>query len=341
MTKRMNSMKNDLSYYITKFFSDYLPNVKGVSKNTILSYRDAFASLFDYLQNVKKTDINHLSFTDIDDIVIEDFLNYLESVRNNSISTRNQRLAAIHAFYRYLQRRELSCFDLCSRILSIPNKKAPTKTLSYFSTEEVTILINLPNTRTKDGFRDYVLLLFMYETAARAQEIADLRKKQLFLDHDSSHVILIGKGNKERRVPLSEDLSKVLKKYIKTFKIDSDDWVFKNKWNDQLTTKGIEYILKKYIQKSKKIYPEKFNESYSNHSMRHTRAMHLLEAGVNLIYIRDILGHTSVVTTEIYAKTNPKVKEQQILEHSRKLNMKERYSESKKKDLLDYLKNLK
>lgn len=336
----MNSMKNDLNYYITKFFLEYLPSIKGVSKNTTLSYRDTFVLLLEYLKSKKKININKLSFDNIDESLIEEFLNYLEIERKNSISTRNQRLAAIHSFYRYLQRRELSCFDLCSRILSIPNKKAPTKTLSYFSTDEITILINSPNTRNKDGFRDYVLLLFMYETAARAQEIADLRTKQLFLQRDSSFAILIGKGNKERKVPLGDELSKVLTKYIKTFYLEADNFVFQNKWNEQLTTKGIEYILKKYIQKSQKNNPDKFKENYSNHSMRHSRAMHLLEAGVNLIYIRDILGHTSVVTTEIYAKTNPKIKEKQILEHSKTLNTKERYSESKKKELLDFLKNL-
>ena len=333
-------MKNDFNYYITKFFSEYLPSIKGVSKNTISSYRDTIVLLLEFIKTKKKMNINKLSIKDIDEIIIEEFLNYLETERNNSISTRNQRLAAIHSFYRYIQRRELSCFDLCSRILSIPNKKAPTKTLSYFSTDEITILINSPNTKCRDGFRDYVLLLFMYETAARAQEVADLKRKQLYIKNDSSFVILVGKGNKERMVPLSDELSKVLIKYLRTFKIESDDYVFKNKWNEQLSTKGIEYILKKYIQKAHKSNLDKFNENYSNHSMRHTRAMHLLEAGVNLIYIRDILGHTSVVTTEIYAKTNPKIKEKQIMEHSKSLNTKERYSESKKKELLDFLKNL-
>ena len=111
--------------------------------------------------------------------------------------------------------------------------------------------------------------------------------------------------------------------------------------DEKLTTKGIEYILHKYIKKCKAAYPNQFRNHYSNHSMRHSRAMHLLESGINLIYIRDILGHTSIVTTEIYAKTNAIIKEKQIREHSKNLQVKERYNENKKADLLEYLKNLK
>ena len=207
---------NQFSYYITKYFSEYLPSVKGVSKKTIQSYRDTFVIFLDYIHEVYRLNINKLSMHDIDEITIEEFLEYLENNRKNSISTRNQRLAALHSFYRYLQKRELSCYDLCSRILSIPNKKTPTKTISYFSVNEITKLINMPDTKTKDGFRDYTLLLFMYETAARAQEVADLKVNQLILDENSS-VILTGKGNKSRRIPITNELSQILDKYINNF----------------------------------------------------------------------------------------------------------------------------
>ena len=337
----MNIMNNNqFSYHITKYFSEYLSSVKGVSNKTIQSYRDTFVIFLDYIHEVYKLNINKLSIHDIDEIIIEKFLECLENNRKNSISTRNQRLAALHSFYRYLQKRELSCYDLCSRILSIPNKKTPTKTISYFSVDEITKLINMPNTKTKDGFRDYTLLLFMYETAARAQEVADLKVNQLILGENSS-VILTGKGNKSRRIPITNELSQTLDKYIKTFHITEDEIIFKNRRNEKLTTKGIEYILYKYIKNCKATYPKQFKNHYSNHSMRHSRAMHLLESGINLIYIRDILGHSSVVTTEIYAKTNAIIKEKQIREHSKNLQVKERYSENQKADLLKYLKNLK
>ena len=150
-----------------------------------------------------------------------------------------------------------------------------------------------------------------------------------------------GKGNKERNIPITEDLKEVLVKFIKVFHIENeDDYIFKNKYNGKITTKGIEYILKKYINKARIKYPNKFKDNYSNHSMRHSRAMHLLESGVNLIYIRDILGHVSVTTTEIYAKTNPLIKEKQIIEHSKHLNVKDKYSEEDKNNLLEFLNTL-
>ncbi len=333
-------MNKNLNYYISKYFSEYLPLVKGVSKNTINSYRDTFVSLLEYLNIIKKLNLNNLSLDAINNLIIEDYLMYLETEKKNSISTRNQRLAAIRSFYKYLKNRELSCFEICSNIQLIPNKKTHNKILSYFSTNEIEILINLPETQQKNGFRDYVLLLFMYETACRAQELADLTLKQLNLN-EHAYVTLIGKGNKQRNVPLTDNLKNVILKYLNTFNIiNQDDYVFKNKTDTQLTTKGIEYILKKYVEIAKNLHKDKFKSEYSNHSMRHSRAMHLLESGVNLIYIRDILGHTSIVTTEIYAKTNPIIKERQILEHSKQLNATEKYSESQKEDLLKFLQEL-
>lgn len=330
----------NLNYYITKYFSDYLPLVLGVSKNTITSYRDTFVLLLNFIQSRNEVNINNIALNYLTNEIVEEFLIYLETEHHNSISTRNQRLAVIRSFCKYLKNRELSCFENCSNILSIPIKKTPKNSLSYFSIDEIEILINMPNSETKKGFRDYVLLLFMYETAARAQEISDLTFKQLNFKN-YFYITLKGKGNKERNVPITEDLKEILIKFIKVFHIQNDnDYIFKNKNNSKITTKGIEYILKKYIDKARVKYPEKFKDNYSNHSMRHSRAMHLLESGVNLIYIRDILGHVSVTTTEIYAKTNPLVKEKQIIEHSKHLNVENKYSEEDKNSLLEFLNTL-
>lgn len=327
---------NDLSYYISDYFKNYLPKTRALSKNTILSYRDTFVLLIDFLSSIS-IDINHASLETINFKIIEEFIIYLEEEKHNSARTINQRLAAIHAFFKYLQKRELSCFDVCSNILSIPFKKFSKKSISYFSLNEIEILLNIPDTLTKKGFRDYVLLLFLYESAARAQELCDLKLKQLNLK-DNNFAILIGKGNKERMVPLSNNLAEVLKKYITIFKLGSDDFVFKNRAGNKLTRKGVEYILLKYIELARNVHSNLFKYKYSNHSMRHSRAMHLLEAGVNLIYIRDILGHSSVITTETYARANPKTKEKQIKEHSDMIKAKEKYSNEKKEDLLKFLK---
>lgn len=329
-----------LAYHITKFFKEYLPMVKGLSSNTICSYRDTFLLFLDYLANVRTLGINSLTVFDVDDEVVLGFLDSLENERGNAIATRNQRLTALRAFYSYLQKRELSCFELCSNIITIPNKKTATKTLPYFSVKEIELLVNMPDIKLNMGYRDYVLLLFMYETAARAQEIADFKIEQLYLN-ENNYVILDGKGNKQRRIPVSPDLSKLMKKYLELFELTAHDEVFfMNHQGEKLTTKGIEYILNKYVSKARIKYPDRFKQHYTNHCVRRSRAMHLLEAGVNIVYIRDFLGHSSVQSTEAYVRSNPIIKEKQIKQHSQSINAKKRYSGKQKKELLDFLKKL-
>ena len=332
-------MIKDLNYYITSFFGDYLPHILGVSNNTILSYRDTFVLFLDYLKKNKKVNIKELKFENINYSIITDFLLYLENDRKNSISTRNQRLAAIHAFFKFIQKRELSYYDLCSTILSITFKKAPQNTIAYFSKNELEILIKLPNISKKEDFRDYVLLLTMYETAGRVFEIANLTRKQITINKDHSFITLHGKGKKNRQVPISKNLADILKKYCDSLSLSDDDYLFYSKFKEQITTKGINYILCKYVSKAKQMYPDKFTQHYSSHCLRHSKAMHLLEDGINLIYIRDFLGHTSIKTTEIYARANPIVKEQEILKHSNEIDAKTKYTPKTQEDLMSFLRN--
>ena len=333
-------MKKNLNYYISLFFKDYLPNLLGVSNNTILSYRDTLVLLLNYLKKIQNIDVNNLELDAINSDIIEKFLLYLENERKNSIHTRNQRLSAIHSFFNFLKNKELSYIDIYSQILLIPIKKAPTNTISYFSIYEIELLFNEPDTTKKYGFRDFVLLSFMYECAARVSETNSLTRNQLYFSDNNAYVIIHGKGNKDRRVPITPEFAKIFKKYLDTFSINTDDFVFKNKNNKKLTSKGIEYILLKYVNKLQTEHLDKFKEKYSTHSLRHSKAMHLLENGVNLIYIRDFLGHDSITATEIYDKTNQKNKEKQILKYSKDINMEDKYSDEYKEDLIEYLKKI-
>lgn len=334
-------MKNkNFNYYIANFFKEYLPNVVGVSQNTISSYRDTFVLFFYYLKEKHNLNINLLKFDDITCNEVNGFLSYLESERKNSINTRNQRLAAIHSFYKYLQKKELSYYNLFADILSIPIKKAPENTISYFSKDELTIFINSIDTTRKDSFRDYVLFMLFYETGARVSEISNLKRTQLNINRDCSSVILIGKGNKQRNNPISQELSSTISKYINVFKISEDDYLFKSKFNKKITSKGIAYLFDKYINLSKTKYPNLFKKNYSTHSIRHSRATHLLEDGVPIEYIKDILGHKNLETTYIYAEISPKVKEQQILKNSENINANDKFTESEKEALIDFLKTL-
>lgn len=331
--------KLNFGYYITKYFSDYLPNIKGLSKNTICSYRDTICLLLDFLETEQKFSLDNFSFENLSCEIITDFLNFQEVNRNVSINTRNQRLAAIKAFFHYVQMKEPRYFQLCENILNIPNKKCGNKIMPYFTVEEIEILINLPKTNTKSGLRDYLILLILYETGARAKELVELKRSNFHIG-ENSYVILTGKGEKSRRIPINNKLSSLYSEYIKVFKIAESDYLFKNKNGEEISTKGIEYILKKYVSEAKKIHPDKFKQKYSNHSVRRSKAIHLLEAGVNIVYIRDFLGHSSVTTTEIYAKTNTKFKEEQLLKYSKELNVSNKYEDDQKMQLLDYLHSL-
>ena len=281
---KISRTQNNFSYYLTMFFTEYLVNQRNISHNTIKSYRDTFKILLKYLQTEKNITLSKISFTDLNKEVIIEFLNHLEINNKNSISTRNQRLACIHAFCKFVQGEEPIYINNLQRIIDIPFKKAIYKTIEYLTPYAIKVLLNQPNLNTQKGLRDLVIMSLLYDTGARIQELIDLTIKDIRLDTPSV-IILHGKGNKYRQVPIME--------------------------NTKNTRKGICYIINKYAEKSHKItssVPEKIHP----HQFRHTKAMHLLQSGVNLIYIRDFLGHVDIKTTEIYAKYDTETKRKAI-----------------------------
>jgi len=328
---------NNFGFYITKFFSEYLPSNLGASINTVKSYRDTFVQFIGFLEAKYKVKSTKLSFEDITVSSTENFLLWLEEEKRISITTRNQRLAAIHSFFKYVQHREPTYFNLCTSILSIEFKKTPSSVVSYLSLDEIKILFSLPNKNIKQEYRDLTMLVILYDTGARVQELIDLKLQQVRLN-SKPIVYLHGKGNKTRIVPISNDTANIIKKYITDNAITSPtDNLFKNKQQKPLTRAGVNYVLNKYIKIGRKQNPNFFQKTVSPHCMRHSKAMHLLEAGVNLIYIRDFLGHVSVTTTEVYAKTNPELKRKFLEESSISLGVTNKYSKQNKEDLLQWL----
>lgn len=331
--------KEGFGYFLTKYFAEHLPVQIGASHNTVQSYRDAFVQMLEFFKLRYRIDPDKLSYSDFTPERIEAFLSYLEEERGISISTRNQRLAAIHSFFRYIQYRDPAGFEQCAKVLSIPFKKAPVKPMNYMSIEEVEFLFSIPDQSDDSQLRDLAILVLLYETGARVQELIDLTPASLRF---SSTCIaeLHGKGNKTRLVPVNADAAGIVRNYIYCYKrANVNEPLFVNRKGEKLTRAGIQYIIDKYVSTAKKERPDLFRNKISNHCFRHSKAMHLLEAGVNLIYIRDLLGHTSVVTTEIYAKTNPKIKEEQLKKHSASIETKGHYSQKDKEDLINWLKN--
>lgn len=330
--------RNAFSYHLTKYFAEYLPDQTASSPNTIRSYRDTFVQLMEFYKKEYGIPPEKLKYEDFSSLRIESFLSYLETARGIGISTRNQRLAAIHAFFRYLQYRDPAGFEQCAQVLSVPFKKAPVTPMNYMSVEEVRLLFSIPDQRENSQLRDLAIMVLLYETGARVQELIDLCPSDIrFL----STVIaeLHGKGNKTRLVPVNADAAAIVRNYIRRCgRADVNEPLFVNRKGEKLTRAGIQYIIDKYVSTAHTQRPDLFKGRITNHSFRHSKAMHLLEAGVNLIYIRDLLGHKSVVTTEIYAKTNPKIKEEQLKKHSASVETAQKYSEKQKEDLIEWLK---
>lgn len=330
--------KNTFSYHLTKYFAEYLPKQTAASPNTVLSYRDTFVQLMEFYKSEYRLPPEKLEYGDFTAVRIESFLAHLEEARGISISTRNQRLAAIHAFFRYLQYRDPAGFEQCAQVLSVPFKKAPVTPMNYMSVEEVRLLFSIPDQKQDGQLRDLSIMVLLYETGARVQELIDLCPVNIRFSATAT-VEIHGKGNKTRLVPVNADAAVIVRNYIRRYnRADANEPLFVNRKGGKLTRAGIQYIIDKYVSIARNLRPELFKTKITNHCFRHSKAMHLLEAGVNLIYIRDPLGHTSVVTTEIYAKTNPKVKEEQLKKYSSSVETSQRYSQKQKKDLISWLK---
>jgi len=268
--------------------------------------------------------------------VVEEFLLWLERERGYSISSRNQRLAAIHAFFRYLQCEKPEHMLHSQRIISIPFKKAPKKPPVYLSDEEMEKLLSMPDMQTVQGRRDATLLSFLYDSGARVQELADLTPRNLRLEVPF-HVSLTGKGRKTRHIPIMKQTVALLQSYIREQKLDTPDKLdhplFFNSRREKLTRQGISYIINKYADSVKA------NEKISAHVFRHSRAMALTQADINPIYIRDILGHADLKTTGVYSKASIEMK-RKALEKVEPKSIPDAPDWTSDTGLMDFLKNL-
>jgi len=305
----------DFSNYISDFISRYLPNEKGASANTITSYRDTFVLLLNFTEKEKQVKIEKLTLDKITKETIIGFLDWIQRERKCSNTTRNSRLAAIHSFYRYLQYESMDYLHECQKILSVRFKKTKRESMTYLTIEGIKLLLQQPDTTTSRGRRDLTLLSLMYDTGARVQEIIDLSPSMLRLNKPPT-IKIIGKGNKARLVPMLDAQTEHLKNYLKENRLNEPFAnmypLFFNSRKEKLTRAGINHIVQKYAITARKENGMIIPENISCHSLRHSKAMHLLQAGVNLVYIRDILGHVSIQTTEIYARADSKQKREAL-----------------------------
>ncbi len=301
----MNKNMSEFMELLEHYFTVYLPSSVGVSPNTITSYKYAFKLLLRFLGEKYSLAPDRITFADLNYETITNFLEWLEVERTCSVSTRNQRLAALSAFSAYAQSRSFDA-ACCFRkdINKIPAKKQGQPTRTAFSLNEVKLLLSLPDTKSKIGLRDRTLLSVMYASGARAQEMCNLTVADVRFDKETATLTLKGKGGKYRHIGIPTAPAKILKQYIVFREIDRcfDKFVFPSQTHAQMTVSCVEGIFKKYVSLARKRHPDLFRaKSYSPHSMRHSTATHMLEAGVPLIVIKNFLGHSSLQTTQVYA----------------------------------------
>lgn len=302
-------MATDFAVLLRRFLTSYLAGLRGYSTNTIASYRDAFKLLICYFRDQRSIPPERLTLELIDATAITGFLDWLATSRHNSASTSNQRLAAIDSFFTWMQSQDPARMACCQDILAIPAKKHDRAAVAHLSVEQTRQLLALPDRSTRAGRRDATLLATLYDTAARVQELADLTVRNLRLDRPAM-AALTGKSRKTRHIPIDANTAALLTAYLAEQYLDGpghdDHPVFFNQHRSKLSRGGIAWILRKY--QARATDPALANAHLSPHTLRHSRAMHLYDSGVPLPYIRDILGHVDLSTTEIYARASTEAK---------------------------------
>ncbi len=338
--------KTDFAKYLSLFLSDYMPHERNVSKNTLMAYRDSFIGYIGYMNDQKKIPLDRLQLEHLTRENVIGYLRWMVKEKNVTPQTRNYKLAAIRSFCNYLQYKLIDRLAQWQEIRSIPLLKTEIKAIEYLTPEGIKLLLAQPDQFTAKGRRHVALLSLMYDTAARVQEVADLTMGSLRIESEPYTIKIIGKGRKSRIVPLSREQVVHLRSYIEENATILNMYaspLFQNSNGKKLTREGIAYILKRYTGMARKISPALIPERLSPHSLRHSRAMHLLQDGaIHIVDLRDILGHESIQTTGIYARADSKSKREALESAYQGTTPKpptDRHWE-RDKDLLNWLKQL-
>jgi site-specific recombinase XerD len=316
----MNKAECEFLSLLGKYFEDYLPVSVNASKNTIQSYKCAFRLFFQYLNEEAKVDTGRITFEMLNFDLMTDFFDWLITVRKNSRTTAKQRIGALSSFAEYAQNRNLEAGivfrNSLTKIYRKSFKRVKGKKRHAFTREELEILFSLPDTIEKLGWRNLVIMVVMYASGARAQEICDLTVKDVAHDNSGNAILtLFGKGDKPRRVKITADATELLNKYIAYRKIEDmpDRHVFSSQRSEQMSVAGLEEIFAKYEKMAKNAHPNIFRAGrYTPHVMRHTTATHLIEAGVALPVVKNILGHSSIQSTQVYVEISQQTIDQSV-----------------------------
>ena len=290
--------------WVRRFLLEYLVKERNLSANTRTSYRDMLVLLLPYAAAQLKKPVERLSVVDLSPELIRKFLTHLEQNRRCSAATRNQRLGALHALARFIGQNSPEHVDWCAQVRLIPFKKTFQPCITYLEKAEMDALLASPDRSTPLGQRDYTLLLFLYNSGARASEAAKLRIADI--DWHAQCARIIGKGNKQRTCPLWPITMEQLHRIVA--QRGPEHRVFLNRNGQSITRFGIHTLVERHTLRAATKAPSLGAKRVSPHVIRHTTATHLLRAGVDINTIRAWLGHVSLNTTNIYAETDLETK---------------------------------
>jgi site-specific recombinase XerD len=294
-------------HLLHSFFHEWLVQQRNISHHTVLSYRDSWRLFLRFVAARKNKPVSQLGLTDLNEPEVLAFLQYTEQERKTSIGTRNCRLAGLRSFFHFVADREPLVAGQCAEILRIPTKRAPQSTLCHLEDNEVSAILDQPNRSTIEGQRDHVLLAVLYNTGARIQEALNITPRALRLE-SPLHVRLFGKGRKERICPLWPETGALLKAFLRKQRRGEDESIFVNRFGRPLGAAGVRFKLKHYVEAAGRNTPSLVSKRVSPHTFRHSTAVSLVAAGVDVTVIRDWLGHASLDTTNHYARANVETK---------------------------------
>lgn len=332
----------DFTRHLTTYLGKYLPEQRNYQPNTICSYRDVFRLLLLFGKNVCRIRPDRMTLKNLDYDFVVAFLNWLRDERHCSASTINHRLISVRAFFDYVQMEEPELLLNSQRIRNIPLRKTSKAPPKYLSEEAVSALLVQPQNGQRHALRDMTMLSVMYDSAVRVQELLDLALKNVRFETPAT-ITVAGKGGKTRTIPIMKPTTRLLRDHANALGYDralqGERTLFYNSHGEKLTRVGVTYVLQKYaalIEQRGHIVPQRI----SPHILRHTRAMHLLRAGVPLVYIRDFLGHVDVKTTQIYADTDFETKRNAIEKSSIPLQLPAQMSWERDGDIMAWLERL-
>ncbi len=289
------------------FFHAWLVEQRNASQRTIQSYRDAWRLFLRFTAKRRKRQVADLQLEDLQEADVLSFLNHIEHERHATTLTRNCRLAALRSFFSFVAEREPLAAKQCAEVLHVPFKRSTRRAMVYLDSAEVASILSQPERSGPEGQRDHALLSLLYNTGARIQEALNLRPRDLYLK-SPAHVRLMGKGQKERISPIWPETAELLASLIERNGVGPDERLFINRYGAPLTASGFRFRLRQYVRKAALKQPTLSQKRITPHVFRHTTAVHLVAAGVDVTVIRSWLGHAHLDTTNHYAQANLETK---------------------------------